>query len=678
MLGRLVGKNTPTRVTFVAEAKIKKMDYISLKDPEGRSMLGIIDVISRENDQILASVDVIGSRDGRGFLRAARVPFKEGTQVDQADEPFIRKTLGLPEEGIYMGTLDGYGIKVKLPPENLLQKHVAVLAKTGAGKSYATGVLLEELLENNVPAVVIDPHGEYHTLRIRNTTKEEVALAKQFDIVPKDYRDRIRILNISGKQSLKLSIPQTAQELWQMLPAKISAAHKGILYSAIKALNGHITMKGLIEEVSENASNAKWNLVSLLEHLDETGIFSETPTDKTELVKAGQVSIINLSSAAPDVQSLVVQRLAQDLFTARKKGAVPPFLFVVEEAHNFCPERGFGEVVSSRILRTIASEGRKFGMGLAIVSQRPARVDKSVLSQCNTQIILKVTNPNDLKAIVESVEGVTPGLKEEIKDLPVGVGIVVGVTEQPLVVDIRIRRTTHGGSSDQLVRELPEEGDEPVPEQGELFQFPATISEQDVASLYPGAQRFERLSYPFWRITDIAGKHTFIDGILGEVVFHQEGILSRSTGLQTLLELPEIARGIVLHLVTYTYATIERLADVLKVPVKQLRLQIRELINENILATDGFTVRNRVAYDIPKLPEVHLPEPVPGTPPRPARIHITEETAKALAKLTGTDAAVATVVYYPYWLVERDEKRFIVDARTREVDLRAAGALENI
>jgi DNA helicase HerA-like ATPase len=71
---------------------------------------------------------------------------------------------------------------------------------------------------------------------------------------------------------------------------------------------------------------------------------------------------------------------------------IPPFMLVVEEAHNFCPERGFEKAISSNIMRTIASEGRKFGLGMMVISQRPARVDKNVISQCNTQIILRVTN----------------------------------------------------------------------------------------------------------------------------------------------------------------------------------------------------------------------------------------------------------------------------------------------
>src|SRR3989344_474767 len=82
-------------------------------------------------------------------------------------------------------------------------------------------------------------------------------------------------------------------------------------------------------------------------------------------------------------------------FIYRKKRNVPPFFLVLEEAHNYVPERSFNEAKSSRILRQIFSEGRKFGLGVCLLLQRPPRVDKSALSQVTTQIILKVTNPND-------------------------------------------------------------------------------------------------------------------------------------------------------------------------------------------------------------------------------------------------------------------------------------------
>src|SRR3989441_12735339 len=99
-------------------------------------------------------------------------------------------------------------------------------------------------------------------------------------------------------------------------------------------------------------------------------------------------------------------------------------MLVVEESHNFCPQ--VGQRASWKVFRTPASEGRKFGLRLVVITQRAAKVDKTVLSQCNTQIILKVTNPNDLKAIIASVEGLTTAMAEEISRLPIGVAIMTG------------------------------------------------------------------------------------------------------------------------------------------------------------------------------------------------------------------------------------------------------------
>jgi DNA helicase HerA-like ATPase len=95
-------------------------------------------------------------------------------------------------------------------------------------------------------------------------------------------------------------------------------------------------------------------------------------------------------------------------------------------------------------------------MSLCVVSQRPARIDKNVLSQCNTQIILKITNPNDLRAISQSIEGFSNDLEDEIKQLQPGVSLIVGeVVEQPIIVNIRVKRSQHGGGSVDMIKEIP-------------------------------------------------------------------------------------------------------------------------------------------------------------------------------------------------------------------------------
>jgi DNA helicase HerA-like ATPase len=520
-LGTITGKTTTRSFAFEAKSRVRKTDYISVKDPEGNLVLAGIDNISTEGHKTRAEAAVIGFRDSRGFLKGPAVPFSPGSPVFAAESRFIRDIIGLRDSGLYVGILDGYDLKVRLPAESLIKKHISVLAKTGAGKSYLTGVILEELLENGIPAVVIDPHGEYWTLQGPNQKESETRLMARFGVEPKSYKDRVNMLGFRKDNEIRMDSRMAADELASILPS-VSVSQKSLLYPAVRKLQGQeYTFHDVISEVGKSKSPAKWGLLSSLEGLMSTGIFSTKPTPPQELVQDGRISIVDLKAAKPEIQRMVVMKLAEELFSARKQGKIPAFLFVLEEAHNFCPERGFGEVASSRILRTIASEGRKFGMGLMVVSQRPARVDKSVLSQCNTQVILKVTNPNDLKAITDSVEGMGIGVKESIRDLPVGVAMVVGISEQPLIVDVRIRRSEHGGES-----AVNEQGT-PDYEESHARAFQPKVRKEDVLLRYKGADSIDILRYPLWRVSLKDGKSLYIDGFSGHLVFEKEGRLER-------------------------------------------------------------------------------------------------------------------------------------------------------
>jgi hypothetical protein len=213
--------------------------------------------------------------------------------------------------------------------------------------------------------------------------------------------------------------------------------------------------------------------------LDSIGVFSEKGTSTEELVQKGKCSIINMRGVPPDIQDVVVARLTEELFKDRKAGKIPPFLFVVEEAHNYCPEHGIGHAVSSSMLRTVASEGRKFGMGLCVVSQRPAKIDKNIISQCNTNIILKVTNPNDLKAIIQSVEGLTSQTYDEIQRLPIGVALISGASIQiPILVEIRTRETDHGGKSVTVFKDI-----DPSDYKVKMPKMPPPPSRQETTSV---------------------------------------------------------------------------------------------------------------------------------------------------------------------------------------------------
>jgi hypothetical protein len=240
-----------------------------------------------------------------------------------------------------------------------------------------------------------------------------------------------------------------------MIPHESTSGQLGLLYEAISALRAETdayTLEDIIDQVVRSNSKAKWNLVGQLESLLELGLFSGSATSAEELLRPGRASVIDMTGILPELQAMIVSRLLTDIFEARKRRMISPGMVVVEEAHNYIPERGTGNAASTSIVRTIAAEGRKFGLGLMVISQRPARVDKNVISQCNTQIIMRVTNPNDLKALSKGLEGMTTDLEEEIKRLPAGAAMLVSnEIERPITVNVRPRKSRHGGVSTQIV-----------------------------------------------------------------------------------------------------------------------------------------------------------------------------------------------------------------------------------
>jgi len=442
ILGKIVGKTTTRKFKFRIESKAKKFQYIQVMHKEYGYVLCQIIEIERSKEEIADCVIIGYKKDNKILL--PRSPFEQGVEVLNAEDKFIKVILSLEQDNpAYIGKLENRDIKIFLDLNKLLTRHIAIIAKTGAGKSYTAGVLIEEILDNKVPLLIIDPHGEYS--QMKEAGKPD----------GKGYKDSIQEYgDVNIDEHLKpivLNDQFSPQGLMHILPAKLSQAQKAVLYSTIKELNP-VTLNSLIDELStEEITNI--NLISILDYLKTLELFSSDFTHYEELIRPGKCSIINLKGIPPEVQEIIVYKLLKDLFEQRKLGNIAPFFTVIEESHNFAPERSFGETKSSTIIRTIASEGRKFGLGLCLLTQRPARLDKNVLSQCSSQIILKVTNPNDLRSIMNSVENISSETEDEIKNLAIGTALVTGVVDLPLLVKIRQRKSKHGGSTINILKE---------------------------------------------------------------------------------------------------------------------------------------------------------------------------------------------------------------------------------
>ena len=473
ILGRIHGKTTTTLFTFMVEKETKKLDFVQVFHERYGYVLAQVVELEMDEEKTIAKCNVIGYKDKDGTFKQIRIPFAPKSEVLLAQENVIKNIIELNiKDGAYIGKLEGKNIPIRLNLKNLLTKHIAILAKSGAGKSYTAGVLLEEIMDRNVPLLIIDPHGEYSEMKSANDDPNDLKKMGYYEVKSKRYNKIIKEYGfIDEMNPIKLNDDLKSDELVHMLPTKLSSAQLALVYNAVKNMP-KLDLANLILELEYEESPSKYNIISVVNHLKSMELFSVNYTPYNELIQPGRCSIINLKGLAPEGQEILVYKLMRDLFEQRKLNKVPPFFCVVEEAHNFCPERGFGEAKSSKILRTVASEGRKFGLGLCVISQRPARLDKSVLSQCTTQIIHKVTNPNDLKAIISSVEGINSESENEIQNLPIGTALVTGVVDMPLFVNIRPRKTKHGGAAvniletveddDKFFKDLEEHEEHPV------------------------------------------------------------------------------------------------------------------------------------------------------------------------------------------------------------------------
>ncbi|MCJ7606796.1 MAG: ATP-binding protein [Thermoplasmata archaeon] len=477
-VGVIYGNVGTLRFNMLVTGSLEKMEFIQVEHAAHGFVLGQVSEIERKTnlttdgvqsmkqgtpidieEKEIAMVSLVGYRDDRSLLQVPRTPLKAGETVYRAQEDLIKSIVGIDEHtesGAYIGLLSGHNIRVELDINTLVQKHVCILSKTGGGKSYSSGALVEEFMKHDVTVCILDPHGEYSSMKKKGTIKKT---SRDFGVTPKGYDSKIMEFatdtNLNkGAKPLKFTLHNLdAREILGLTNIKNVRSYMTMLRKAVDVLREtkeNYSLADVVAVIEANEEPSSAPLISELEYLNEIEVFASQGTKIDELIQKGKTTIINLRGTPPDIQELIVNRLGNALFELRKVGKLPPLMLVVEEAHNFCPQQGL--VACSKVFRTIASEGRKFGLGLMVISQRPAKIDKNVLSQCNTQIILKVNNPNDLKAIAASIEGLTDGMEEEIQRLPIGTAIITGGgVSMPLFVEIRPRESKHGGESVEII-----------------------------------------------------------------------------------------------------------------------------------------------------------------------------------------------------------------------------------
>ncbi|MFN6991708.1 MAG: helicase HerA domain-containing protein [Fervidobacterium sp.] len=316
--------------------------------------------------------------------------------------------------------------------------------------SYLTSVLIEELLDRDEtfgkPAIiVIDPHGEY----------------KKFaeDSFYKKY------VKVFGKDDIGIGMSTLSPHQIAELIPEMSSTQRRELQRIIENIDKkNYDFDDLIHaiESSEAKSVTKDTMIGWLTNLKATKMFTKFTRPSVDLLsKSGQLSVIDLSDFIRlNEKQILVTYFARKLFQARREGKIPPFILIVEEAHQFSPEGVKREgAISKSIIETIAREGRKFHASLVLISQRPIQLSTTALSQCNTHVILRVVNPYDLQHIGESSEGITNDVLKTLPGLRVGEALIVGeAVNFPVLVKVREKKSKKSSVEKTLEDALIEYG----------------------------------------------------------------------------------------------------------------------------------------------------------------------------------------------------------------------------
>ena len=181
------------------------------------------------------------------------------------------------------------------------------------------------------------------------------------------------------------------------------------------------------------------------------------PTDIYTMIgrageQKGRLVIVDLQGLSDTAKQIIAAIVSSEILKAASSKTAPtrPCFLVYEEGHSFAPA---GEsAISHRIIKKIAGEGRKFGVGFAIVSQRPSKLDPDVTSQCNTLITMRLKNPDDQRFIAKASDMVSQADIDELPSLSTGEALICGRSiPAPLLVKVGTKTLLHGGQSPEVI-----------------------------------------------------------------------------------------------------------------------------------------------------------------------------------------------------------------------------------
>jgi len=479
IIGYCVGEISLSELTFISDKMPQVGEYVTI-DYDEKKVLGMVESLVRGNDALnidlhdveaIQTISRIGGRDyyikgkvkllGDVYdnLKLPRTPALPGTPIELADESILKEVFNV-KNPIKLGTLVNQGdIKVNVDANPILNRHLAILAMTGAGKSNTVAVLMDQLVAYNVPIFIFDMHGEYRDAKFPNG--EVNLINPTINPIYMSFGEIKSIVNISSNAHIQERFFRQAFNKAKSIVSDGTSHTNDFLQLIYDVLNTQVDF----DEDGNVSKNTDKRIIDVMNKVEDAkdkykNLFDKNKGNILTSIKVGHINVLDLSQTDESVAEVLVSHILRNSLQRRKNAIHEnstetldfPVFFIIEEAHILAPNKR--DSTSKYWIQRVAREGRKFGLGLCLVSQSPKTVDHDALSQMNNMIILRLVEPEDQRHVQYASESLSKDLINQLPSLNVGEAIVLGLMSKvPTLVKIdefKGRRT--GGDLDIIAQ----------------------------------------------------------------------------------------------------------------------------------------------------------------------------------------------------------------------------------
>jgi len=416
---------------------------------EGMFLGQLLDQAAGTSASMVSDGLLLGELDADGVLkRASRRPFGSAV-VAPASIPYLESLQQGSKAALPIGTWSSCGVEVtaRLRAQGF-GRHTFLCGQSGSGKTYALGVILEQLLlGTDLRMIVLDPNADF------------VRLGQPLPAVPSDVSERLKKLDIrllsadiDTGDPLRMrfaTLPRAAQAaVLQLDPLTDRGEYNHFLH--LLGDSGVRDVHDVVRALRESGTDEGQSLAQRIENLGmlDWEVWAGAQTSAVEVVEAGsRLTVLDLTGFASPQEPLAVSLdLIEGLWSRRESRT--PTLIVVDEAHNICPSQPSGSIQTALVERLIqiAAEGRKYGLWLFLSTQRPSKIHPQVLSQCDNLVLMRMNSPGDIAELAEMFGFAPAAMLAASRFFAQGEALVAGgFVPAPGLIRMGARLTFEGG-----------------------------------------------------------------------------------------------------------------------------------------------------------------------------------------------------------------------------------------